>query len=81
MRVAELVRSEAATYASLGCDAPQVVARSRGRPGTATGLAVDNAEQRADRHTDPMGEPRTELVEAPLVHADLAPLAAISLPD
>src|SRR5215211_5767921 len=38
-------------------------------------LAIDDAEQRSDRHLEPAREPRLELIEAPGVHADLAPLA------
>jgi len=44
-------------------------------------LPIDHAEQGADRHLDPAGEPRPELLEAPAVHADLAALAALALAD
>jgi hypothetical protein len=56
-----------------------VVARSRRRPGPPARLAIDHAEQRPDRHIEPAREPRLELIEAPVVHADLAPLATLAL--
>ena len=49
VRVAELVRREAAPYAGLAGDAAQLAAGGGGRPGPTARGAVDNAEQRSDR--------------------------------
>jgi hypothetical protein len=43
------------------------------------GRAVDDTEQRADGELDASGEPRSQLLEAPIVHADLAPPAALAV--
>jgi hypothetical protein len=40
--------------------------------------AVEDAEQRTDRHRLASFEPWLELLEAPVVHADLAALAALA---
>jgi hypothetical protein len=45
------------------------------------GGAVDDAEERANRHACAVAKPRTQLLEAPLVHADLAALAALAVAD
>ena len=81
MGVAQLVRSESSPNPSLRCDAAQVVARGGGRLGSAAGLAVDDAEERADRHIHPAVQPRAELREAPVIHANLAALATLALAD
>jgi hypothetical protein len=59
----------------------QVVACGGGGPRPSARLAVDHAEERSDWHFDPAVEPGPELVEAPVVHADLAALAALALAD
>jgi hypothetical protein len=46
----------------------------------ATRRAVDHAEQRTDRQLRPLGQPGAELLEAPLIHADLA-AAALTVAD
>jgi hypothetical protein len=62
-------------------DAAELAADGGGRPGPAAGAAVDDAEQRPDRQLRPRGEPGAQLLPAPLVHADLAPPAALAAAD
>src|SRR5437667_9514686 len=45
----------------------------------ARGRAVDDAEPRAARQLEAGGQPRAQLLPAPLVHPDLAPAAALAL--
>jgi hypothetical protein len=77
MGVAKLVWREASPHSGPRRDAAQVVARGGRGPWPPARLTVDHAEQRPDRHLHPTGEPGPELLEAPVVHADLAPLAAM----
>ena len=78
MRMAQLVRREAtATPARDGAQA-QRLARGAGRPGAPAGAAVKDAEQRADRHLAASVKPWLDVLEAPDVHADLAPAAALA---
>src|SRR5215210_578341 len=72
---------EAPPDACLRCDAAQMVASGRGRPGPSSRLPIDHAEQRPDRHLEPTVEPRPQLLESPVVHPDLAALAALALAD
>jgi len=78
---AAMMWREASAHSRLPRDAAQLVAGGGGRPGPAAGLAVDDAEERPDRHFDPAVKPGSELVEAPVVHAHLAPLTALALAD
>jgi hypothetical protein len=81
VRVTELVWGEAAAHARLCGDAAEVVARRSGRPWPSACLPVNDAEQRPDRDLYPAREPASELFEAPVVHPDFAPLAALALAD
>src|SRR5205809_7462050 len=50
----------------------------RARPRPATGATADYAEQRTDRHRLAELEPGLEVLKAPVVHADLAPVADLA---
>jgi len=43
--------------------------------------AIDDAEQRPDRQIDACGQPRAQVLPAPLVHPDLAAAAALPAAD
>jgi hypothetical protein len=58
--------------------AAQCRTRGGGVPGATSRTAVDDAEQRTDRHRLAGLQPRLELFEAPVVHADLAAAAALA---
>jgi hypothetical protein len=76
--VAPLVRREPASHAGADGGPPQLGAHRRCRPGAAAGAAVDDAEQRADGEFGAGGEPGAQVLPVPLVHADLAPAAALA---
>ena len=78
VRVAQLVRREAPAHAGAGGAPAQRGARRRGVPRPAARAAVDDAEQRPDRHRLARLQPWLELLEAPVVHADLAAAAALA---
>src|SRR5919106_3113289 len=78
VRVAQLVRREASSYAGLAGDAAQLGAGGGGRPGPPARGAVDDAEQRPDRQLEARLEPGRELLPGPVVHADLAAAAALA---
>ena len=78
VRVAQLVRREAAPDAGPG-GAPGSAARAADGVTTASaGGAVDDAEQRPDRHRLARSQPGLELFPGPVVHADLAAAAALA---
>src|SRR3954451_2200125 len=79
MRVAQLVRCEAAPDTRLGREPAELDAHARARPGPPAGRAVDHAEQRADRELEAGSEPRAQLLPAPGVHADLARATALAV--
>jgi hypothetical protein len=54
------------------CTAMTASAEPAVASGAAADAAVDDADQRADRHRGSRLEPRLEVLEAPVVHADLA---------
>src|SRR4051794_30915410 len=56
-------------------------ARWGGLPRAPAGGTVDDAEQRTDGHGAADGQPGLELLEAPVVHADLAAAAAFAAAD
>src|ERR671910_706877 len=56
----------------------KLLSRGRARPRPPAGRAVDNAEERPDRHSTAMLEPRAKLIPAPVVHAGLPSLTALS---
>ena len=71
--VAQLVWREAPPHTGLGGEPPELDPDAGARPRPAAGRAVDDAEHRPDRQLDPSGEPGSQLLPAPGVHADLAP--------
>ena len=79
MGVAELVRREAATDTRLAGEPAEFDARVGAGPGPPTGRAVDDAEQRPDRQLEAGGEPRSQLLPAPGIHADLAAATALAV--
>jgi hypothetical protein len=81
MGVAQLVRREPAPNARLKREPAQLVANAGARPGPPASWAVDDAEQRSDRQLDAGGEPGSQLVPAPGIHADLAPPPALAVGD
>ena len=58
VRVAQLMRREAAAHARLGREPMELEPDRGARPGPAASRAVDDAEQRPDRQLDACGEPR-----------------------
>ena len=72
VRVPQLVRREAPAHAGAG---------GRGMPRATLRAAVDHAQQRPDRHRLARLQPRLELFEAPVVHADFAALSAFAAAD
>ena len=56
----------------------QLGTRDGGRPWSSSGRAVDDAEQRADGELEAHVEPTLQVLPGPLVHADLAAVAALA---
>jgi hypothetical protein len=81
VRVAELVRGDAAPDTSRHREAPQGRADGRGRPRSADGRAVDDAQEGADGKGDAVVQPRLDLLPGPAVHSYLAALAALAATD
>src|SRR4051794_40750262 len=81
VRVAQLVRGKAAPDASGRRGVAQLRASGRDRPAPAARRTGDDAEQRPDGKLYPGGEPRLQLLPGPVVHADLAPAAALAATD
>ena len=81
VRVAQLVRREAPPHASLASDVSQLGAGGGGRPRPPARGTGDDAEHRSDRQLHPRVQPRLKLLERPVVHADLAPAAALAAAD
>ncbi len=77
----ELVRCEAPSHPRSGSEAAELDPDSGGRPGPTASRSVDHAEQRADRQPLALCHPGAELLEAPLVHADLPPAPALAAAD
>src|SRR3954471_3193966 len=78
LSVPQLVRGDAATHAGPGC-APMQRSACRGcMPCASAAGAVDDAEQRTDRHRLTRAQPWLELLKAPVVHANLATPAAFA---
>jgi len=80
VRVAQLVGREASAHTGLDGEPTQVSADCAGHPPPLAGWAFDDAEQPADRQLRSLAEPGTKLFPAPVVHADLAALAALAAP-
>ena len=78
VRVPELVRREAPPYAGPGRAEVERFAGGAGGPRAPAGTAVQHAEQRADRHLLAGLQPGLDVLEAPDVHADLAPASALA---
>jgi hypothetical protein len=72
------MRRESPPDTRLGSEPPELDPDAGARPRPPSGRAVDDAEQRSDRQLDAGGEPRSQLLPAPGVHADLAPTAALA---
>src|SRR2546423_8937765 len=75
------MRSKATPDAGFERESPELGARRRARPRSATGRTVDDAEQCSDRHLGASDNPRPKLPPAPLVHPDFAALAALAVAD
>ena len=80
MRVTQLVRREPPSHTCVSRATVQHRSRRRGAPRATARAAVDHAEQRADRHLLARSQPRLQLLEAPVVHADFAAPAAFAAP-
>jgi len=79
MGVAQLVRREAAPNACLGGEPTKLDARVGARPRPPARRAVDHAEQQPHRQLEAGREPRSQLLPAPGVHADLAAATALAV--
>jgi hypothetical protein len=75
------MRREAPPHARLRRRPAQVRARGRTGPRAASRGAVDHAEERPHRELEPDCVPLPQLLPGPLVHADLAPAAALAAAD
>src|SRR5918996_2772052 len=77
VHVPQLMRREAPAHPGPhGATAKRRACRG-GVPCSTARAAVDDAEQRTDRHRLARSQPRLELLEPPVVHADLAPAASL----
>src|SRR4051794_15264352 len=72
------MRGEAPTYPGARGESSQHRARWSGLPWPSAGGAVDDAEQGSDGHGAADVRPGFELLEAPVVHADLTASAALA---
>jgi hypothetical protein len=81
IRVPELVWREPAPHACADGQPAQLRADCGSRPSPPSRGSVDDAKQRPDRQLRPRDEPGAQQLPAPLVHADLAPAAALAAPD
>src|SRR3954469_5796871 len=72
------MRRETPTHAGPRRTPPQPLARGRRVPGPPARAAVDHAEQPTDRHRPARTQPWLELLEAPIVHPDLATPTALA---
>jgi hypothetical protein len=72
---------EAAAYAGLGSGPTELGADARLSPRSRARRAVDDAEQRTHGEFEPPGDPRVQVLPAPVVHPDLAAAAALTVPD
>src|SRR4051812_43338896 len=79
--LAELVRCEAPLDAGERRRVAQLLSGRALRPGAAVGPSGEHAEQRADRQLDAEVLPLLQLLPGPVVHADLAPAAALPSAD
>src|SRR4051794_13731713 len=77
--VTQLVGRKAATNPGLRGEPAELAADRGARPRPPAGRAVDDAEQQPDRQLEARVQPRPQLLPAPVVHADLAPAAALAL--
>jgi hypothetical protein len=81
VRVTQLMGRESAADAGLDGEAAQLGANGAGSPRPSLGGSVDDAEQPPDRERLTALDPGAQLVPAPVVHADLAALAALATAD
>jgi len=79
--VAELVRREATAHPGPDGEAPKLSPHGWRGPRLAGGRPLEHAEERPHRQLDPVLEPGSKLLPAPLVHADLAAAAALAAAD
>jgi hypothetical protein len=79
VRVAQLVGREPAPHAAFDGEPAQMGTDRSRRPWPAAGRAFDHAEQPSDWQVCALAGPRSQLFPAPVVHADLAALAALAV--
>ncbi len=72
------MRREASADARVGGVPAKLAADRRSRPGLPAGGAVDDAERRAEREEQALGEPGPQVFPAPSVHADLGSALALA---
>jgi hypothetical protein len=78
VRVAQLMRREAAPDTRLSGEPTKLDAHVRARPWPPASRTVDDAEQRPDWQLDASGQPRLTLLPTPSVHADRTAPAALA---
>jgi hypothetical protein len=79
--VAKLMRCDASPHPGLGRQPSHVYSHAGASPWSSGGGPVNDAEQRADRQRHPLLEPRSPVLLAPVVRADLPPLSALAVAD
>src|SRR5947207_9479665 len=75
------MRSEPSPDACSDCEMAKLRCGSGTRPSSPSGRPIDYAEEPPHGHLGTVLEPRAKLLPAPVVHAGLAPLAALSATD
>jgi hypothetical protein len=81
MGVAQLVRSEPAPDARFPRQSLKLASGRRAGPLPRSGWPADDAEHRTDQERRSVLKPGTQLLPAPLVHADFTTLSALALTD
>ena len=78
VRMSELVRREPAAHPRLGREPSKLTAGCGRRPSPAAGWPGQDAEQRTDRQLHAVLGPTSDVLPAPIVHADHPSLAALA---
>ncbi len=75
------MRRKPASHPGLGREAAQLVPDPGLWPRSPAGGTVDDAEERAERQLEPLGDPRGQLLPPPVIHPNLSATAALAVSD